>query len=120
MQVKADENPDDWSAVPVQFANLQVLPEAMGRDELILYMRTISRSLGVRCAHCHDMLSEDYAADDLEAKVVAREMMRLVAEFNALTATRPDAPEVTCAMCHRGALTPPLPPVSEGHLQPSA
>ena len=98
--------PESWIAVPIEFANLQVLPETIARDELILYMRTVSRSLGVRCAHCHEMLTEDYASDDIEAKVVARDMMRMVEEFNALTEHRSDATRVTCYMCHRGAAKP--------------
>jgi len=101
----AEDESEYWTTVPMHFANLQVLPETIERDELILYMRTISRSLGVRCAHCHDM-SEDYATDDVAAKIVAREMMRLVGEFNALTSQRPDATAVTCYMCHRGTAKP--------------
>jgi hypothetical protein len=110
------EDSQYWTSVPVQFANLQVLPETIERDELILNMRTISRSLGVRCGHCHDMATEDYERDDLDAKRIARDMMRMVEEFNILTADRPEATQVTCFMCHRGAKSPPrvdLPPLSD-------
>ena len=94
-------------AVPVHFSNLQVLPETISRDELIEYMRTISRSLGVRCSHCHRKKTDDYAADDVEAKLVARDMMRLVWEFNELIPERADSTSVTCDMCHRGSIKPP-------------
>jgi hypothetical protein len=101
------DEPESWNSVPIHFSNLQVLPETIGRDELILNMRTISRSLGVRCAHCHEMLTEDYASDDMDAKIFARDMMRMVRDFNELTSQRPDATAVTCYMCHRGAAKPP-------------
>ena len=96
-----------WETVPVQFSNLQVLPETIARDDLIEYMRTISRSLGVRCSHCHRMNTEDYAADDVEAKLIARDMMRLVWEFNELIPEDANSTAVTCDMCHRGSTKPP-------------
>jgi len=96
-----------WDAVPVHFSNLQVLPETIARDELIEYMRTISRSLGVRCSFCHNTNTEDYAADDVEAKLIARDMMRLVREFNELIPERANSTAVTCEMCHRGSKKPP-------------
>ena len=98
---------ESWNSVPIHFTNLEVLPETIERDELILHMRTISRALGVRCGHCHDMRTEDYAADSTEAKIMARAMMRLVRDYNALTSQRPDATAVTCYMCHRGQAKPP-------------
>jgi hypothetical protein len=96
-----------WDTVPVHFSNLQVLPETIARDELIEYMRTISRSLGVRCSHCHRKKTEDYAADDVEAKLIARDMMRLVQEFNELIPEQANSTAVTCDMCHRGSTKPP-------------
>lgn len=98
---------DSWDVVPVHFSNLQVLPETIARDELIEYMRTISRSLGVRCSHCHRVRTEDYAADDVEAKLIARDMMRLVWEFNELIPEDANSTAVTCDMCHRGSTKPP-------------
>jgi hypothetical protein len=95
-------------AVPVHFTNLQVLPETIARDDLIDYMRMVSRSLGVRCTHCHVTKTEDYATDDVEAKRIARDMMRLVRDFNELTPERADSTAVTCEMCHRGSRKPPV------------
>lgn len=94
-------------AMPVHFTNLQVLPETIARDDLIEYMRSVSRSLGVRCSHCHKTKMEDYAADDVEAKRIARDMMRLVREFNELIPARANSTAVTCEMCHRGSKKPP-------------
>ena len=111
------QEPETWTSVPNHFDNLSVLSENIERDELILYMRTISRELGVRCSHCHQTRNEDYASDDLEAKIIARDMMQLVGEFNELVNQRPDAATVTCYMCHRGTAKPPaamgLPPNPE-------
>ena len=94
--------------IPIRFENLQVLPETIDRKDLIRNMRVMSRSLGVRCKHCHDMQNEDYAADDLEAKRIARDMLRLVNALNGDLFTWKDAPEATCFMCHYGELKPAM------------
>lgn len=100
------DNSESWASLPTHFTNLQVLPETIERKALIRYMRTVSKSLGVRCRHCHDTKTEDYASDAIEAKVMARKMIRLVEGFNEVVGTRPDATAVTCSMCHEGETKP--------------
>ena len=105
-----ESGPDELAfgdlTIPPRFENLQVLPETIGRKELVQNMRSISRALGVRCKYCHDMQTEDYAADDYEEKRKARDMMRLVERLNRDFFTWDDAPDVTCWLCHRGDVEP--------------
>ena len=61
---------------PQTFTNLQVLPEGA---PVIMIMRNIRDALGVECAYCH---VEDRASDDIDKKVIARGMMRMVQAIN--------------------------------------
>lgn len=99
--------------------NLQVLPADISPGELSQTMRGFALGLGVRCQHCHvgeagQPLSEfDFPADVKAPKMVAREMLKMVAGINATTAavaSRFDRPatEVRCVTCHRGQSRPQL------------
>ncbi len=99
--------------------NLQVLPADISTRELSQTMRGFALGLGVRCQHCHvgeagQPLSEfDFPADVKAPKMVAREMLKMVAGINATTAAvanRFDRPatEVRCVTCHRGQSRPQL------------
>ncbi len=92
--------------VPSEFANLQVLPADISKDELKRTMKLITRSLGTNCDHCHLTDVRDFASDELREKVVAREMMRMVERINRELLTWEDAPEATCFMCHHGQHKP--------------
>ncbi len=92
--------------LPSEFANLQVLPADISKDELKQTMKLITRSLGTKCDHCHLTDVRDFASDERREKVVAREMMRMVERINRDLLTWEDAPEATCFMCHHGQAKP--------------
>ena len=99
--------------VPDEFTNLKVLPEDIGKQELMSVMRSFSGALGVRCKHCHmgpdDLQGMDFATDELEPKRVARTMMAMTAEINdkLLPASgRESLLRVRCVTCHRGIARP--------------
>ena len=101
--------------IPEKFTNLQVLPKAITRAELVPIMRSFALGLGVRCEHCHvgegnDLSKFDFAADTRPAKAVARQMMRMLArlEREDLKGVGDPArqPKLSCYTCHRGEKTP--------------
>lgn len=103
---------------PAPPKNLKVLPPDMTRDQVTAIMRGFAGALGVRCTHCHvgqdgNPQSMDYAADDKDEKLTAREMLKMVRTINAdyvRMASGGDATaDVRCETCHRGRSTPPQP-----------
>ena len=95
---------------PGEYSNLQVLPDTITKSELLETMKLVTKSLGVKCDFCHRTDVRDYASDEIEKKVIAREMMRMVQMINGQHFTWNGAPEATCFMCHRGERTPRLEP----------
>lgn len=102
---------------PDTLRNLKVLPASMPVPQVIAMMRGFTTALGVRCTYCHvgeenqPLDRYDFAADDRRPKLVAREMIRMVADINQRTlASLPNRPapgvDVTCATCHRGVTRP--------------
>jgi hypothetical protein len=81
-------------------------------------MRNITGELGVRCQFCHvgqegqPLDQFDFAKDQKDTKLIARQMLRMVAEINRRLDTLPGRaagdPVVTCRTCHRG-LQEPIP-----------
>jgi photosynthetic reaction center cytochrome c subunit len=57
------------------------------------------------CAACHD--TENFAADTLYTKVVARRMLEMTRHINANWTKHVQQTGVTCYTCHRGQLVPP-------------
>jgi Photosynthetic reaction centre cytochrome C subunit len=108
--------------------NLQVLPRNLSRDQLIAIMRTFTRSLGVKCNHCHVVTATtpkeelDFASDAKEEKRVARVMIRMTNQINTdwlqrveeaeghADAAPATEPRVGCWTCHRGEVEPEMPP----------
>ena len=97
--------------------NLQVLPKDMPRSQLTQVMRGFTQALGVRCSACHvgeegqPLSTYDFASDDKNMKVTAREMLKMVVAINgtylANLPYRHDAElRVTCVTCHRGVRHP--------------
>jgi photosynthetic reaction center cytochrome c subunit len=80
--------------------NLQVLPEGAPVGQI---MRNIRDALGVNCAFCH--VDGDRASDDIDKKVIAREMMRMLGTINEHDALTGIEARVNCATCHRGSAT---------------
>jgi hypothetical protein len=75
-------------------------------------MKTFSKSLGVKCNHCHvartdDPKKLDFAADDKPEKQIARKMIRMTADINKKYISKiGDLDHITCVTCHRGHLKP--------------
>lgn len=98
--------------------NLQVLPENISGDELGQIMRGFAIGTGNRCSACHvgkieaDLSTYDFALDEMEKKVKARQMIKLMQDINArLAEAFPDSTKlvtVSCATCHRGQSKPEM------------
>ena len=117
--------------------NLQVLPKDMTRQQVVAVMQGFTAALGVRCEHCHVEGATppagappaggppgaapggrgpggpplDFAADDKEAKKIAREMLKMVGDINTkylpLTGrTFGERNRVSCETCHHGLAKP--------------
>jgi hypothetical protein len=110
-----------------EFHNLKVLPQNITRDQLLATMRAFTRSLGVRCDHCHAPAPEgskehfDFPSDAKPEKDVARVMLRMTRQINAdyVEKVNEHGTTVTCYTCHRGKVIPDstLPPLPEGQGQ---
>lgn len=97
--------------------NLKVLPEDTSSAELRATMRGFARNLGLRCSSCHvgeedqPIFDYDFAADDKALKLIARDMMRMVADINETVGDLDRGEEhqfvkVNCVTCHRGQNRP--------------
>lgn len=122
LAVAAAQAPSEPAAA-LRRPNLLVLTTAP-ESQLFPMMNAIGDSLGVRCDYCHVRVSPDptktwslaggwvWDRDDKPTKRVAREMMRMVLDFN--TRQFGGRMVVTCYTCHRGSRAPdrfpPLPP----------
>ena len=97
--------------------DLKVLPKTWSRQQVGALMQTFTKSLGVQCAHCHEVDPNapppqpgqnprlDYALDTKPEKEIARNMIKMVMSINEATrATTDDASveKVSCFTCHRG------------------
>lgn len=101
---------------PERSKNLEVLPEDFPADRLRSVMTGFSRSLGVRCNHCHvgeagkPLSSYDFVSDDNPNKDRAREMLRMLDSINdhlaKITPTGPERVNVWCHTCHQGRPRP--------------
>ncbi len=105
--------------IPTEFRNLQVLPEDISRDSLVLLMRSFTFATGLRCEGCH-VMGEDgsfrgarFDLDDKLPKRQARYMLEMVNRLNdqilpGLPERDSPALQVECKMCHRGIRKPYL------------
>ena len=89
------------------FKNLQVL-DINSKSEMRKYMKSISKDLGTKCSHCHDM--DDKSLDSPE-KDITREMIKLTKYLNELLNNQSEdtlvnKTYVTCWTCHYGNLEP--------------
>ena len=89
------------------FENVQLL-DFESKLDLIKYMKSIGKDLGVKCSHCHNM---DDKAADTPGKDTAREMIKLTRYLNDLLNTQVEDTTshktyVTCWTCHFGTLHP--------------
>ena len=110
----AAQAPGHWP--PDSLINTKVIPHDTPVSQVIGTMRDFTNALGVRCHFCHagtDTLplpQTDFAKDEKRTKLVARQMMRMVAEINSRLDTIPDRPtpglQVACRTCHHGISRP--------------
>jgi Photosynthetic reaction centre cytochrome C subunit len=115
--------PDD-----LHFHNLKVLPQNMPREELLKTMRIFSRSLGVRCDHCHaaavgtEKPELDFPSDAKPEKNIARTMIRMTRRINSdyVSTIKDRKQDVTCMTCHRGKVIPDVPVVTGEQTPPAA
>ena len=132
------------ATTPSEFKNLQVLPRDISRDQLIPMMRSFSRSLGVRCNHCHVVTATtpkeefNFPSDAKEEKRVARVMIQMTQQINrdwldrveeaegehhaaeSVAEAHDPTPRVSCWTCHRGHEEPEMPPPPPAPNQPAA
>ncbi len=103
--------------IPDKFENLKVLPKDIPQRELIGVMRGFADALGFRCHNCHvgepgpSLNGYDFVSDEKKNKLVAREMMKMVADINGkyiapIKTGHDPKVEVTCTTCHHGQERP--------------
>lgn len=97
------QTPAPEEAETEELKNVKIL-HGMKRDELVAYMKLISKSLGKKCSYCHE--GKQYHLDTKKEKEVARSMMKMLDEMNKTYLEG----KGTCFMCHRGAEEPVLEP----------
>jgi hypothetical protein len=103
---------------PDSLINTKVIPHRTPVTEVVGMMRNFAGDLGVRCLYCHvgkegePLAQVDFASDEKRTKLVARQMMLMLAEVNRRLDTLPERPtpelRATCGTCHRG-LSRPMP-----------
>ena len=97
--------------------NLKILPKNTSGEDVHKVMRTFSKSLGVRCDHCHVGTPQpgkpfpkfDFTSDDKPEKNIARKMMVMVDSINNSFISKMGADDferISCVTCHMGNLKP--------------
>jgi hypothetical protein len=87
-----------------ELQNVHVMDKKMRLADARRYMTTFNEALGVTCRDCHDL--RDFASDDNELKLTAREMMRMTKEINEKWFAEAGGEVVTCLTCHGGRRIP--------------
>lgn len=114
------------------YKNLKVLPKNIAKPQMDSVMRSFTRALGVKCNYCHAKNDQgeglNFASDQEETKLTARQMMRMQFKINKKFFHIKNVKdldtklEVTCYACHHGqgiparfpaAQTPPPPPPAQ-------
>ncbi len=101
---------------PDSLVNTHIIPRSTSVTQVVGTMRNYASYLGVRCQYCHvgeegqPLERFDFPSDQKRAKLVARQMMRMVEEINRRIDTIPGRPspgvQVTCGTCHHGVARP--------------
>jgi len=111
----AAQAPGKWP--PDSLINTKIFPHNTPVIQVIGQMRNFAGFLGVRCTYCHvgeegkPLETVDFASDQKRTKLVARQMMTMVAEINHRLDTLPGGRgtppvSVSCNTCHRGLSRP--------------
>lgn len=113
--VFSSQSQDQW-AWPENPKNLQVLNKDWPGSRLSPIMRGFTRSLGVRCTHCHvgeegkPLTTYDFASDANPNKDRAREMLRMLGSVNdhlkKIKSSGDKPVNMWCHTCHRGRPRP--------------
>jgi Photosynthetic reaction centre cytochrome C subunit len=93
--------------------NLKVLGR-MPAEDFNQTMHLMSGDLGVDCEYCH--LEKDRVTDQIKAKVVARDMLKMTIRLNKRNFKGEQV--VTCYTCHQGRPIPNATPVMPMHAFP--
>jgi hypothetical protein len=104
-----------------KWKNLKVLPKTLDDDQMDRIMNQYKRQIGVGCDYCHTYTKPDvfpkrmdFASDELPAKRIARDMMRMTYKINKkyfgfVNDYGFDSfmkQPVSCRTCHRGLPKP--------------
>ncbi|HEX8186640.1 MAG TPA: photosynthetic reaction center cytochrome c subunit family protein [Blastocatellia bacterium] len=87
------------------YKNIQIL-KGLPSSRLMNVMGFFTKSLGVKCDHCH--IPGAFDKDDKPTKQTARKMYEMVRVSNRELGNN----RVSCFMCHRGKVQPEQPPDS--------
>tara|TARA_Y100000590_G_C15665692_1_gene994349 strand:- start:363 stop:737 length:375 start_codon:yes stop_codon:yes gene_type:complete len=99
------------------FKDVRVLEHIDSKSEMNKYMKSISKDLGVKCSHCHNMNNK---SENTPEKDIAREMILLTKHINQMLNNKENditledmnvgskkknsSVVVTCWTCHKGNL----------------
>ncbi len=99
------------------FKDVRVLEHIDSKSEMNKYMKSISKDLGVKCSHCHNMNNK---SENTPEKDIAREMILLTQHINKMLNNKENditledmnvgskkknsSVVVTCWTCHKGNL----------------
>jgi cytochrome c553 len=95
--------------------NLKILPKDMTYHQIDSVMDNFKAALGVKCDYCHARQKDnpkkfDYASDELEHKIVSRDMMKMTNKINKKYFKSHEGNEAIgatqCMTCHRGQKKP--------------
>ena len=90
-----------------KYKNLKVLDKNISKDEMTLIMKGFKTALGVKCSYCHAEIKGkpgklDFASDDNEHKIIARDMMRMTNRINKKYFKDDKSAKISCYSCHNG------------------
>ena len=91
------------------FKNIKVLKGFPAGRVLRVMNIGYGRSLGVRCAHCHD--TDKWESEDKPQKQITRDMWAMMGTINGemlpkIKNLRSEKPGINCTTCHRGSIKP--------------
>ena len=86
------------------FKNLKVIPKDVPAKAMALIMVLFSRSLGVKCSHCHD--TKAFESDSHDEKATARRMYAMVQDSKAKFYANERNTRMSCWACHHQQVDP--------------
>lgn len=98
-----------------KYTNLKILPKNINKEDLKKVMDGFKDALGVKCNFCHAPMKDDpkkldFASDEKNHKLIAREMMKMTAKINKKYFTHKDkegkVTNISCVSCHNGKEEP--------------